>query len=803
MVRLVKLRVVLSTSLWLVVAANSSGAIRSWDNGAAGSNLWSSGNNWSPNGVPQPVDDLFIGSIISGATLFDLPGTTTHARSLTMSNSSSLDTGGREVIIDGGATVLNGAETSIVVRRNTGGASLDSLDVDSLTINSGALVRLDGGVIEVDTGQLEINAGGVLSGYGRIDLEPTSGGQLFENSGRIEVTAPNFGADPGELTIRLSGSGSGTIDLDGDNELGVVDVDDGATLASGALTLTIDAPLADSFGGTMEIGQADRVAFTRPWQATGATIDFNGRSGVATLSGSRLTASSTAFRVNSGTAALDAELVLNSGAAMNLASGATLVLSGGDLTAVNRIAGGTVTGSGILAMTSGHALHGFGTIQTAIDFDGSADLRADDGVLTVTGAILDVRNIGTNDEDGVLNVVNPWSSSGFANISLIGGEVRGGAITVDNSLGIRGHGLVSARVVNNTRIEASLGTLVVGTAGNDNDWDGATNTGALLATQGTLELRDNVAFEFNGLLDAGPSGSGVLMNGFTFDFGDNSRILLRGGYLRSVNTSTGTTDTPYVRERLEVISATSRINVPRLILFSGSLTTLAADLELDTNYTAIAPGATVSGPGTLVQLPGGLLRITSTNVGARIYNQGNLDFGAFSDAHQTTTLAAGFVQSGDASIRFVLDRFENDRLFTPGAADLAGGLEVVYESGINFGQTYELIAAGGGVFGAFQSMSLPNAGPGLGWSVVQTANSFSVRLGLAGDYNGDDVVDAADYTVWRDGGSPDDGQTGFNLWAANYGAKFPATLSTPVPEPAGAALLLLCGLAAMQWKRKR
>jgi hypothetical protein len=60
--------------------------------------------------------------------------------------------------------------------------------------------------------------------------------------------------------------------------------------------------------------------------------------------------------------------------------------------------------------------------------------------------------------------------------------------------------------------------------------------------------------------------------------------------------------------------------------------------------------------------------------------------------------------------------------------------------------------------------------------------------GLAGDYNGDLVVDAADYTVWRDGGSPDDTQAGYDLWAANYGAT--AAPAVSVPEPASLVVLL-------------
>ena len=69
-----------------------------------------------------------------------------------------------------------------------------------------------------------------------------------------------------------------------------------------------------------------------------------------------------------------------------------------------------------------------------------------------------------------------------------------------------------------------------------------------------------------------------------------------------------------------------------------------------------------------------------------------------------------------------------------------------------------------------------------------------------GDFNGDGVVDAADYTVWRDNLGefvtlPDDPTPGvvtqfdYEVWAANFGAARPLALAA-VPEPATAFGLL-------------
>jgi hypothetical protein len=92
-------------------------------------------------------------------------------------------------------------------------------------------------------------------------------------------------------------------------------------------------------------------------------------------------------------------------------------------------------------------------------------------------------------------------------------------------------------------------------------------------------------------------------------------------------------------------------------------------------------------------------------------------------------------------------------------------------------------------------------------------------LGLPGDYNEDGVVDAADYTVWRDNfGAPAGtlandtdggmiGQSQYETWKANIGISLPMSPSmfsdgaATVPEPAG--ILLLGATAIWPWRRRR
>lgn len=89
-----------------------------------------------------------------------------------------------------------------------------------------------------------------------------------------------------------------------------------------------------------------------------------------------------------------------------------------------------------------------------------------------------------------------------------------------------------------------------------------------------------------------------------------------------------------------------------------------------------------------------------------------------------------------------------------------------------------------------------------------------VGAGLLGDYNGDGLVDAADYTVWRDS----EGATGsglaadgngdgevdgddYGVWSAAYGDSRASSLSGSVPEPTGVLTAMLAFLAALIGRR--
>lgn len=128
------------------------------------------------------------------------------------------------------------------------------------------------------------------------------------------------------------------------------------------------------------------------------------------------------------------------------------------------------------------------------------------------------------------------------------------------------------------------------------------------------------------------------------------------------------------------------------------------------------------------------------------------------------------------------------------------------------------ILDGGEDFGLGTAFSAGGSTTGLAFRYREPSRPGALRTGLlslvnfpevlAGDYNGDNVVDAADYTVWRDGGAllnetvtPGEvTQEDYDAWAANFGATTAAS-SSAIPEPATFALLL--PIAGMLARRTR
>ncbi len=168
-----------------------------------------------------------------------------------------------------------------------------------------------------------------------------------------------------------------------------------------------------------------------------------------------------------------------------------------------------------------------------------------------------------------------------------------------------------------------------------------------------------------------------------------------------------------------------------------------------------------------------------------------------------------------------------DVVAVTGTADLAGVVNVILDSSFTLSPTDEFVILVADTL-VDSGITLALGGDNSLFTLdVDTATGVLTLLagapGINGDYNDDGVVDAADYTVWRDTlGSTTDlrangDDTGasagvidaadYAAWRANFGATAAAgstqSLSAAVPEPASLATLLVGGLVLLMAGRRR
>ncbi|MEO0529982.1 MAG: sulfatase-like hydrolase/transferase [Planctomycetota bacterium] len=146
-----------------------------------------------------------------------------------------------------------------------------------------------------------------------------------------------------------------------------------------------------------------------------------------------------------------------------------------------------------------------------------------------------------------------------------------------------------------------------------------------------------------------------------------------------------------------------------------------------------------------------------------------------------------------------------DQLSITNTAHLDGTLEVSLAGGFTAqaGDAFDVLEAAT-IEGTFANEDLPALPGGLLLVTQYEANAVAVVVGgVSGDYNYDGVVNAADYTVWRDTAGatgnalPADGDgngvvdsADLQVWQVNYGtsSQTVSRLELTIPEPSGFAV---------------
>ena len=672
--------------------------------------------------------------------------------------------------VTGSSAVLDLATNSTLdiagnLRMATGSGSNQSATVD---INTHADLTV-GGDLLIGTGTgtnqsavLNINGAGstfTQTGTGGI----TVGGALgLGNTARLQVFR-TFTSGTGPVTIRPSG-----------------------VLQAGFGTQNINGPISIEAGGRLEITDGIFSANAGIDNSMFGTLEFT--DGILNLGGgtTQLTPfvdNTLDFTVSGSLPSERPKLIVRDGALAAAADNLNVGAGGfaGDLEVR---AGGEVRSlGGLLAEGAGSQatvlITGAGSLWDARVLTGSSG----DPLLAIGHggtAAVEVADGGRLDALVRLGLVA--GASGTLDVHGAGSHFDGATVTV-GSLG-QGHLMIRDEAT------ASIAFLDVGTR------SAATSDG-LVEINSDAEVTVSGAMNVGGFSGTSGGGSGVVRVGAGFS---NSGTLIVEGDLDI-----------YAAGEVSVSGGNSLLSAERIDhtlggtfnMFSG--TTLEVEIfdgDLSLSSANLAPGS-IDTPSEV-----GATLITGN------YTQGGgaalqIHVGGTSPGgtYDVVTVAGTADLDGDLELNLLGG-------FTPAPTDTFVLLEAASITGFfdNVFSNQRLDVEGG------EGSFLVHYGTGSAFPSNRIVLSDFLPAGLAGDYNDDGIVDAADYAVWRDhlGTSitlPGDttpgtvSQADYNVWRANFGATAASlaighSTGQAVPEPQSLALILLCAVA-IRWRSIR
>jgi fibronectin-binding autotransporter adhesin len=788
--------------------------------------------------------------ILGGANVYS-GGTSISAGTLQFANTSAMPISGEVIVASGTTLAVNAGGVGEWTNGTSGGGSIGGLiagvggqgTVDQVTWTDGTNFGID-----------TTNSGGTLAYSGVIgSFRTTAGttnavGLTKRGAGTLELSGAN--TYTGNTTMATN---SGTLKLAAANTLNANTVIVMPASNGGAVVELFDSsgnPRNQTIAGISGGGQGT----TAPTivDVGFATLTLNVPSGESYRYDGFLKTNFDQTNANNvGKVVMNGPGEFIIGGANNHATfgfGGQFIANGGRTVFVNNVGLGAATGTARLIINDGATFVKGNAANTSmtisprtVDINGSftADMTGSEAdfqfLPAAPGSGLGGFNLNGNATITVTGPVDPSFPAntplGFTPAFILGTRpITDGA----NSFSITkdGPGLLRLNQTNdfNGGVTILDGTVSVAAA------LGALGDGPLSLSGGTLNYTgapvggvrshtiDNsiTVTADSGIALRGGTGGSKFTPGVEFKF-TTSSFTGTGGSLTLRNESNSNEpdiNDPYSNPVLFTVTFNGEFNFGRPVAIMNHINPLVSNLR-----TTVLNSANTSGTQTwsgAISGNGGLKRTGSGGVtvlsGTNTYTGGTTVEAGTLQASGTSTTAFG---SGNVTVTGgVLDIVTGaaNAIANTATLDISGTGMVALAAGINefvTGLILDGIGQGDGTYGSSSSpatFQFDQWFSGDGIITVEPAPT-----GLPGDYNEDNVVDAADYVVWRKMfGSPvalpnDDtagvGIDDYDRWTANFGATQGggggiANTSGAVPEPGTLVLAMLTLLVAGAYRRR-
>ncbi len=711
---------------------------------------------------------------------------------------------------------------------------------------AGSKLESTGAVSVQNNAAVNVSAGGLASSANRIDIGTNGNGTLsVDGSGSSAIStgagASSWGGNGGNAFVMFTGDASGTFNNGINLNSGIVQVDSGADLSVGQLTISSFDGTAALFveGGGSTVTQTGASALFVGDPSSNATgtstiligefisgATFTTGTGVSTINKSgRVTIGSTfttgSFFANGNVTIDGGVLEQKSGSLFQLAAGKTMTIQNGGLFSVSiyetdnaiynvsgvnsklessiggvlRIYHGgrvNVSSGGLVSSSLSLPIGLDGNGRLSIDGIGSTALANGTGT-SFWGQSGNTATVTfTNNALGTFNGGIEMANSTAAGTTAVVNILSGADLNVAGKLLLAG--------LNG----ASSATLNVQGAGST-----VTQTGANVLTVGHASAGTAIV----SVLDGGAitSGTGIIT------IAQTGTLLLDGTNARGTFSANG------------AMTVLGSVQVGQLPGVAGGMLNVNAGLTIDGGTVHLIGGvinANSISPtnGGVFDVAGGTLHVDQFN--GNLVNVG----GTLAPGHSAgnTTIVGNYSQQTGAALEIEIGGLSAgsnyDLVGVTGTALLGGELQLALIGSFvpTAANTFTVLNAGG-IVGVFSNVTTGqrlttldgngsfrvNYGAGSAFNNNQIVLDAFQVVALPGDYNGNNVVDAADYVVWRKGLGTTFTQNDYDVWRSHFGQTAGSGSSAiafadgAVPEPGVWILALVCPAATASLRRRR